>query len=70
MTNHHVLSAQIPSKLAALPIGPFRLNDIFDNPPARLGRTFRDDVVIYKKYPNIKRSDADEQSLIYEKLWV
>ncbi len=68
MTNHSVLNAQIPSKIAILPIGPFRVTDLVDNPPANLGRTFRNDVVVYKKYPNIKRVGADNQSVIYEKI--
>ena len=67
MTNHQLLYKQAQMKLATLPIGKFRITDIIDNPPANLGRRFRDDVVIYKIYPNVKRIDADRQSVIYEK---
>lgn len=70
MTNHNVLNAQISNKIVTLPIGPFRLTDLVDNPPANLGRVFRYDVVVKKRYPNVKRVGADEQSVIYEKLWM
>jgi len=67
MTNHNVLYAQAQIKLLAIPIGKFRFTDICDNPPANLGRIFRDDVVVNKKYTNIRRVGADNQSVIYEK---
>ena len=67
MTNHNVLYAQAQIKLAARPIGKFRLTDLVDNPPANLGKKFRNDVVVNKLYPNIKRIGVDGQSVIYEK---
>ena len=67
MTNHNVLYAQAQIKLAARPIGRFRLTDLVDNPPANLGKKFRNDVVVNKLYPNIKRIGVDGQSVIYEK---
>ena len=48
MTNHNVLYAQAQIKLAARPIGKFRLTDLVDNPPANLGKKFRNDVVVNK----------------------
>jgi len=68
MTNHKLLYAQAQNKLLTIPIGKFRFRDICDNPPANLGRVFRDDVVVNKSYPNIKRVGADNQSVIYEKI--
>ena len=67
MTNHNVLYTQAQTKLAARPNGRFRLADLVDNPPANLGKRFRNDVVMNKMYPNVKRVDVDEQSVIYEK---
>ena len=67
MTNHNVLYTQAQTKLATRPIGRFRLSDLVDNPPANLGKKFRNDVVVIKKYPNVKRVGADGQSIIYEK---
>lgn len=68
MTNHGLLYAQAQSKLKTIPVGSFfRLSDIVDNPPANLGRIFRNDV-LKKRYPNVKRVSADERSVIYEKL--
>ncbi len=34
---------------------------------ANLGRKFRNEVVVYKSFPNIRRVGADSQSIIYEK---
>jgi len=70
MTNHKLLYAQAQTKLVILPTGEFRFSDICDNPPAGLGHVFRDDVVVNKRYPNIRRVGADEHSVIYEKLWM
>ena len=70
MTDHKTLYTVSQIKLAARPIGRFRLTDLIDNPPANLGRKFRDDVVVNKLYPNIKRVDVDEQSVIYEKFYL
>lgn len=70
MTDHKTLYTVAQIKLAARPIGRFRLTDLIDNPPANLGRKFRDDVVVNKLYPNIKRVDVDEQSVIYEKFYL
>ena len=67
MTNYKVLYGQAQAKLAIMPTGKFRLNDLVDNPPARLGRQFRDDVVLNNIYPNVRRICADAQSVIYEK---
>lgn len=67
MTNHRALYTQAQAKLASRPLGEFRLNDLVDNPPARLGREFRDDVVQNNRYPNVRRVRADTQSIIYEK---
>ncbi len=67
MTNHNVLYTQAQTKLAARPIGRFMLSDLLDNPPANLGKKFRNDVVVNKRYPNVKRVGADGQSVIYEK---
>lgn len=67
MTNHKLLYVQAQTKLVILPTGEFRFTDICDNPPTSLGRVFRDDVVVNKIYPNIRRVGADEQSVIYEK---
>ncbi|APQ08121.1 TPA_asm: hypothetical protein GYO74_14095 [Listeria monocytogenes] len=67
MTNHNVLYTQAQTKLAARPIGRFRLSDLVDNPPANLGKKFRNDVVVNKRYSNVKRVGADGQSVIYEK---
>lgn len=61
-----MLKAQIPNRIATLPNGPFRLTDLIDNPPANLGRTFRNDVV-NNRYSNVKRVGTDNQSVIYEK---
>jgi|GEM_PF-2547368 hypothetical protein len=68
MTNHTALYEQAKIKLAKLPAGKFRLADICDNPPANLGRVFRNDVVVKKIYPDIRRIGVDDQSVIYEKL--
>lgn len=70
MTNHKLLYAWAQNKLAILPTGKFRFRDICDNPPTSLGRVFRDDVVVNKSYPNIRRVGADAHSVIYEKLWM
>ncbi len=67
MTNHSVLYLQAQQNLIKLPKGRFRLRDICDNPPANLGRVFRNDVVTKKMYPNVKRIGADRQSVLYEK---
>ncbi len=67
MTNHKILYTQAQTELAARPNGLFRLTDLVDNPPANLGRKFRNDVVINKLYPNVRRIGTDEQSVIYEK---
>lgn len=66
-TNHNLLYTQAQAKLASRPIGIFRLNDLVDNPPANLGRRFRQDVVVNERYPKVKRVGEDEQSVIYEK---
>ena len=66
MTNYQTLYREIPARLNALPEGPFRLSDICDNPPAGLGRIFRNDVIA-GKFSGIRRIDADERSVIYEK---
>ncbi len=67
MTNYSVLYAQVQKNLASRPKGVFRLADICDNPPAGLGRCFRNDVVLYKKFPDVKRIGTDERSVLYEK---
>ncbi len=67
MTNHRALYAQAIQKLGLMPKGIFRFNDLCDNPPANLGRVFRDDMVIRKLYPNVRRIGADKQSVLYEK---
>ncbi|MEX1031711.1 MAG: hypothetical protein WDZ91_16925 [Paenibacillaceae bacterium] len=66
-TNHNLLYTQAQAKLASRSIGRFRLTDLVDNPPANLGRRFRNDVVVNNRYPNVKRVEADGQSVIYEK---
>lgn len=67
MTNHNLLYIQSISKLSLLPKGKFRFADICDNPPARLGLRFRDDVVKNKCFPNIKCIGFDNQSTLYIK---
>ncbi|MCB6993432.1 hypothetical protein LI177_08060 [bacterium 210820-DFI.6.37] len=67
MTNHDTLYVEVEKNLAARGPGRFRLTDLCNNPPARLGRRFRDDVVIHKKFPDVRRVTADRQSIIYEK---
>ena len=67
MTNHDALYAKAQINLTNRKIGKFRLSDLIDNPPAALGRKFRNDVVIFKKYPNVRRIGVDAQSVIYEK---
>ena len=67
MTNYKLLYSEIEMKLKSTPLGIFRLADLIDNPPAKLGRDFRDAVVLKNRYPNIKRVGADRRSVIYEK---
>ena len=68
MTNHHLLYTQAKSKLALLPKGIFRFSDICDNPPTRLGLTFRDDVVKNKCFADVKCIGFDRRSTLYQKL--
>jgi len=65
VTDHDTLYAK--AQINLINIGKFRLSDLIDNPPAVLGRKFRNDVVIFKKYPNVRRMGVDAQSVIYEK---
>lgn len=67
MTNYSVLYARAQKNLTSRPEGVFRFADICDDPPAGLGRRFRNDVVRYKKFPNVRRIGADERSVLYEK---
>lgn len=67
MTNHSVLYQQAVANLAKISNGKFRLTDLVDNPPANLGRKFRNEVVVYKRFLNVRRVGADSQSIIYEK---
>jgi len=67
VTDHDTLYAKAQINLINIGIGKFRLSDLIDNPPAVLGRKFRNDVVIFKKYPNVRRMGVDAQSVIYEK---
>lgn len=68
MTNHAVLYAQSISNLTALKKGVFRLADLCDNPPSRLGRSFYDDVVRRQRFPNITYIGRDSRSALYLKL--
>lgn len=67
MTNHSALYQHAVANLATITNGRFRLTDLVDNPPANLGRKFRNAVVVHKRFPNIRRVGADSQSIIYEK---
>lgn len=67
MPNHLLLYAQARQNLSNLPLGEFRFANICDNPPARLGRRFYDDV---KKgvYPNVIHIGHDKTSEKYKKI--
>lgn len=67
MTNYNALYVQAQQNLSSLPVGNFRIADICDNPPAGLGRRFREDVD-KGVYPNVKFVRYDERSDIYEKI--
>lgn len=67
MTNYNALYVQAQQKLSGLSAGEFRFADICDNPPAELGRRFREDVD-KGVYPNVKFVRYDERSDIYEKI--
>lgn len=67
MTNYDALYVQAKKNLSGLSLGEFRFADICDNPPAGLGRRFREDVE-KGVYPNVKFAHYDERSDIYEKM--
>lgn len=67
MTNYNSLYQNALQNLSVRPAGTFRFTDICDNPPARLGRRFRDDIVIHNAYPNVRCIGVDARSLLYEK---
>lgn len=67
MTNYNALYVQAQQNLLSLPVGNFRFADICDNPPAGLGRRFREDVD-KGVYSNVKFVRYDERSDIYEKI--
>lgn len=67
MTDHNMLYNDALKKLKTIPDGKFRFANICDNPPTRLGRRFRDDVVKHKRFSDVKCIGADSRSTIYEK---
>ncbi len=67
MTNYNALYVQVKKNLSNLPLGEFRLADICNNPPAGLGKRFREDVG-KGVYPGVKFVRYDERSDIYEKI--
>lgn len=67
MTSFDRLYEKVVEGVEDLGKGLFRLADIIPNPPAVMGRKFRDDVVKRNRFKGVKRVGADEQSVIYEK---
>lgn len=70
MTNYVILYNQALAELTRIPVGTqFRLTDICDNPPTGLGRIFRNDVVVKKRFPGIVQIYVGYPCDIYEKQW-
>ena len=67
MTNYNALYVLAKQKLSGLSVGEFRFADICNNPPAGLGRRFREDVD-KGVYPNVKFVRYNKRSDIYEKI--
>lgn len=66
MTDFHALYKDVPGRLEKLPKGYFRFSDLCDNPPAGLGRIFRNDVAA-GRFSGVRRVGADCRSVVYEK---
>lgn len=68
MTNYQALYSQLISRMNARPIGTFKITDLINNPPGKLGVMLYTDVVKRKKYSNIRYKGKDVNNVnIYEK---